>query len=233
MTGLYKHLNFWRSKIELAIFVVIFVATSVVAAQAQTPPYALLQNSTLTGSGNVVNVTQLPVVKADGTIVYWNVVVQFDVAADGTLTVAAGYPQVTPAPQPTISNFLAGSYAGPSTDVNFLLTVSGPGVTVGGSTEWSLAAASGAAECQYPTTATWYVGPIKTSPLAARLKKAKITSTAWSYGVGSSICGPGSNWGTNSLLGFSQTNGAVTIVSFTHNSVASPEPVDQITYQKQ
>ena len=68
--------------------------------------------------------------------------------------------------------------------------------------------------CTYPSSATWYVGPIANSPLAARLKAAGITSTAWSYGVtGGEACY--NNWPDNTLIGLSQTGNKLTIVSFT------------------
>jgi hypothetical protein len=195
-----------------------------------TPPYALFQDSTLTASGNTITANNLPVVTTTGKI-YDDVTIQFDVADDGTLTVSSGYPQIVAAAKPLISHFLAGSYAGPSTDAEFLITVNGPGVTTGGATEWSLSAATSASSTTYPTSAMWYVGPLASNPLYSRIKAAGITSTAYSYGVGSGY-NSGSNWGTDSLLGFSQTNGALTIVSFTHNTVDNSTPVDQITYTK-
>ena len=109
--------------------------------------------------------------------------------------------------------FEAGNYIGPSNDTNYLLTVSGPGVGTGGITEWSLQASSGASSGTYPSTATWYVGPLNSSnPLYTRLQMDGITSTAYSYGTG----GGGSNaWPNCSLLGFAQTGSGLTIVNFT------------------
>jgi hypothetical protein len=53
-----------------------------------------------------------------------------------------------------------------------LVTVSGPVAGPDGQTEWSL-----------PVTATWYTGPLADNPLAARLKKAGITLSNYSYGI--------------------------------------------------
>jgi hypothetical protein len=95
-----------------------------------------------------------------------------------------------------------------------VVNVSGPGVTTGGATEWSLSAASGANVCTYPFSATWNVGPLASSPIAARLKSAGIISIAWSYGVATAPSCAGSNWDNNGLIGLSQLGNTLTIVSF-------------------
>jgi hypothetical protein len=73
------------------------------------------------------------------------------------------------------------------------------------------------------------VGPIANSPLAARLKAAGITSTAWSYGVtGGEACF--GTWPDDGLIGLSQTGNKLTIVGFTNNTGDKNEPVDTISY---
>lgn len=244
MLSLRTNLYSWHRTVRLAALVMIFSVAWMTAAHAQTqdaaptqtepsqaPPYAEFQNSTLTGSGNTISASSLPVVTAGG-ILYFDVVVQFDVAADGTLTVSAGYPQYTKSPQPLVEHFKAGTYLGPDSSTE-LINVDGPGVGQGGSTMWSLGPASGAGGCLYPNTATWYVvKSLSSSPLAARLKAAGITNTKLSYGIGGSNCSSGL-WGTNSLLGFEQTGGSIAITSFTRNGTDSNIPVDTKTYQRQ
>jgi hypothetical protein len=230
MTLFYEVLNSSRRAVRLAAFVLTSAAACAVIADAQTLPYALLQFSTLTGSGNTVTATWVPVVTAKGTI-YKDITLLFDVDSAGTLTIAPGYPEVVASPSPLVSSFKAGEYVGPGSMSNWLMTVSGPGVTTGGATEWSLAAVAGVPNYTYPASGTWYVGPIASNPFAARLKTAGITSTAWSYGIAGSAtyCGC-PDWQSNTLIGVSQTGNALTIVSFTKNAVDHNEPVDQITY---
>jgi hypothetical protein len=235
MTAFYQRMNLRRRTARFATCIMVFAA-SVVAAHAQTPPYAEFQYSTLTASGNTITGTMLPVVTTNGTS-YVNVVMQFDVAADGTLTIAPGYPQIAPSPRPSTRNFLAGNYVGPSADANYDITVFGPGVTAGGATEWSLATSTGATCYTTPTTATWYVfsGPMAQNPLAGYLKKAGITEAtygAYSWGITGDQCAPTVNWATENLIGLSQTNGALTILNFTYNGVYQSQPADQITYMK-
>jgi len=222
-----------RRTARLALTVMVFSAVAFVA-RAQTPQ-AFFERSTLTGSGNTISATNVPVV-ISGVTVYVNVTMQFNVDHNGNLTLSSGYPQVVAAPNLLSASFKAGTYVGPSSiaNGNAIVTVDGPGVTNGGATTWSLSATTGADKCTYPSSATWYVGPIASNPMAARLTKVGITSTAWSYGVSSgSGCVDSNNWISGTLIGVSQTGNSITIASFTSaylgNSDASA-PVAQMTY---
>ena len=199
-----------------------------------TAPYALFQFATLTGTGNTITGVIVPVVTSTGALVYQNVTLQFNVSATGVLSLASI--QAVPTPISPISSFEAGRYVGPSTidSGENIVNVNGPGVTSGGVTEWSLAAASGASNCTYPGTATWYVGPLADSPLAARVKAAGIntTSTSMSFGVASrGSCLYSYWWDTGTLIGVSQVGNSLTIVSFTWDgSQDYSTPQDTITY---
>ena len=215
-----RNLNFRRCTSCAATFVMMLAVGGVFVAraQAQQPPYALFERSTLTASGNTINAIQVPVVLASGITVYLNLSLQFLVDSTGNLTLASGYPQVTPSPILLTGSFVAGKYAEPSNN-KYTINVAGPGVLDGGLTQWT-----GAGSCGF--TATWYTGPIASNPLAARLSKAGITSTAWSYGIGA-VCGL---FPVNvGLIGVSQVGNTLTFVSFT-NGGDSNLPIGQITY---
>ena len=133
-----------------------------------------------------------------------------------------------------MSSFQAGTYRSPSNIHGGLatITLTGPGASSGGGFQWSLATASGADKCTYPSAATLFVGTIANNPWAARLNNAHITWAAWSYGAGngSATC---SDWGSNNLLGFSQIGNTLTIARFTDNyGYDSATPLDQITYTR-
>jgi len=237
MTVFCSSMNLWRRAARMATFVMVFAAAWVAGARAQTPPYALFQYSTITGSGNTITATQLPVVIASGTI-YQNVTLLFDVDAEGNLTLAPGYPQVVKSPRPIMSNFLAGTYVGPPTILSgkAIITVSGPSVGPGGVTEFNLTAAAGADPCTFPSSGTWYVvgSDLANNPFASRLKTDGITSTLVSYGVGSSECNDDNlDWLQDSLLGFSQVGTTLTIYSYTHDGTDHNTAQDQITYTLQ
>jgi hypothetical protein len=158
------------------------------------------------------------------------------VNSSGQLSIASS--QFVASPNLITARFKAGPYVGPSTVFggNAKIVVSGPGVAPGGATEWSLASASGANVETYPCSATWYVSSSLTSnPLYSRIKAAGITSVAYSYGViGSASCKfPNYNWAPNSLIGLSQTDNTITIVSFTYDGTDYSTSRDQITYTMQ
>jgi len=116
------------------------------ALQAQTSPYALLQNATIVGAGNTITASQVPVVTVAGVTVYVNLTLQLSPDATRNLTVASGSPQTTLAPVLISSSFRAGTYVAGPTTLNGagLIAVNGPGVADGGRTVWNANAASGA-----------------------------------------------------------------------------------------
>jgi hypothetical protein len=144
------------------------------------------------------------------------------------------YTLATPAsftPQP-VSTFQTGRYVGPGVVLagKAVIDVAGRGNSGGGVTQWSLGAGTGADNCTFPSSATWYAGPIANNPYAARLKSAVITSTVYSYGVGASGCNSAGLWQTGTLIGVNQVGNTLTIVSFTRFNGDSSTPLDQITY---
>jgi hypothetical protein len=194
-----KTLNSWPSAARLATFITFFTACMVSshAQSGNTPsPGSRFQYSALTGSGNTITATRVPVVTSKGQTVYQDITLQFDADPDGNVTLTSGYPIFSQSTTLPAFSFQAGKYVGSRSNGNgkAFVTVGGPGVT-GGGTSWSMVATSDADLCSYPGSATWYVGPIENSPQAGRLKLAGstvgssttrvvgITSTAWSYGV--------------------------------------------------
>jgi hypothetical protein len=227
-----RSLNLFRRVVRLGFF-----AACGVVASAQTPPYALFQQATLTGSGNTINATQVPVVAANGMTVYVNVNLQFNVDNNGNLTISSGFPQVTPAPALLTANFKAGRYVGPSTILGgkAAIVISSPGVANGGATVWTLTAANGADPNTYPSSGTWYVGPSANDPNAARITKAGVNLlTGQSFGVGGS---QGSDqgmayqrWYGDTLFGVMQAGNTITFYSYTYAGSDRSTPYDQITY---
>lgn len=200
------------------------------AEASTTPPYSYFQYATLTGSTNTISAALLPVVTATGATVLENVTLQFGFNSSGQLIVSNL--EAAPAPPPVVTGFKAGEYGGPSTiDDNMLITISGPGLTIGGATEWTLTTPSGSWGGTYPATATWYDGPLTSNPIYKRISAAGITSTAWSYGVGG-VAWFG-DWEYDSLLGFAQVGNSLTILSFTDGSGKDHNlPVAQVTYMR-
>lgn len=151
------------------------------------------------------------------------------------VTYTLGTPATFPA-QPA-SSFQAGQYVAASSILagKALVTVNGPGASDNGTTEWALSTASSADNCTFPSSATWYAGPIANGPYAMRIQNAGITSTALSYGVGGgprcTISGVNSDaWRPDTLIGVSQAGNAITIISFSDGAGDHSTPIDQVTY---
>jgi hypothetical protein len=235
-----RGLNSGRRTARVALTLTVFSAVAFVARAQGQIPSAMFQNSTLTGSGNTMTATRVPVRISSSLTIYVDITTQFNVDLNGNLTLSAGYPQIVPSATLLTGNFKAGTYVAPSTLFNGkgLVTVGGPGVTDGGTTTWSLNAATGADAGLYPVSATWWVGPIANNPYAARLNKAGITSTAYAYGVAHSAnCFDNTaSWCSYSngiLIGATQSGNVISLVSFTFyngNTVDSSAPVGQLSF---
>jgi hypothetical protein len=217
----------------LAVFAIIcgLIMPGTVCGQTAAGPQ--FQFSSLMAYGNTVVASRVPVVTSTGTTVYQDVTLQFDSDGAGNLTLTSGFPLFVLSPNLQVSSFQAGNYVGPANagSGKFLITITGPGVMSGGATAWTIVMQSGADNCTAPSSATFYVGPIASSPLASRLQAAGLTSNAWSYGVAnSSGCYHSGTWYNNSLIGVSQVGNTITIASFTSYNADNNTPVDQITY---
>src|ERR1035438_8970139 len=115
-----KSPNSWcrATRLTTTFAIVVFASACVVAlAQSQTPS-AMFQNSTLTGSGNTINATRVPVVISSTLTIYVDMTMQFNVDSNGNLTMAAGYPRIVPSATLLTGNFKAGTYVAPSTKFN-------------------------------------------------------------------------------------------------------------------
>lgn len=185
--------------------------------------------ATIVGGTNSLTLTRVPV-SAGGKTYYWDITIPFLVDSDGAVVV-----QPIDEVKSVLfvdSAFEAGSYVGPPTILGGLakIALAGPGVFNGSYTEWTISTVSGANGCTYPASAALFVVPaLSDSPIYSRLKKAGITSNAWSYGTAAST-GCYYTWPSNGIIGVSQVGNTLTIASFTNGGTDQNTPVDQITY---
>jgi hypothetical protein len=223
-----------RSSLTKRAAVLIGLSTCAAGSALGATPTIYTEDATITGAGDVVTATRIPVQTSTGSILYYDVTTTFGVTSAGALSVLST--TIAPAASPIISNFQAGTYASPAGGYTWTDRLSGPNVGSGGTTVWGFSASGGAyPACSYPYTATWYTGPISSNPLASRITAAGITSTDYSYGVTGAIvevCSSAANdFNINALIGASQTGNSLTIVSFTDGSGKDHStPVAEITY---
>ncbi|HUB80591.1 MAG TPA: hypothetical protein VMB03_17425 [Bryobacteraceae bacterium] len=208
-------------------------------AQAQGTSTPMFQNATITGSGNAITATRVPVLLSTSLVVYVDVTIQFNADQNGNLSIS-GSPTFAQSATPITGNFVAGTYLAPNTMFNGkgLIVVSGPAVGDGGTTMWSLTTAPGTDPSIYPVSATWWVGPLANNPYATRLNAASITSTAYSYGIASAQNGdciaPWCAGVTGNIIGVSQTGNVLTIASFSDDGTLDKNvPYSILTFTKQ
>jgi hypothetical protein len=227
-----------RSSLTKSAAVLIGLSTCAAGSALAATPTIYAQDATITGSGDVVTATRIPVQTSTGSILYYDVTTTFGVTSAGALSVLST--TISPSASPIISNFQAGTYASPAGSYTWTDLLSGPNVGSGGTTVWGFSASGGAyPACSYPYSATWYTGPISSNPLASRITAAGITSTDYSYGVTGSLvegCAGAAAYfniynGVPALIGASQTGDSLTIVGFTDTSGKDHStPVAEITY---
>jgi hypothetical protein len=211
---------------------VLLVGVCASTALAETPA-AFFNYSSVIGSNKVITATQVPIQPSTGPLIYKDVTIQINVDAAGNLTYATTAPLATLSPMLSASTFRAGIYTD-SSDSRFGIQVSGPSLVPGGGglAQWSLTSAPGLG-CDPPQPATFYTGPLASSPLAGRVKDAGITgitATQYSFGlIGTAGCGNG-NWQNNGLIGLTNVGGNLVIASFTQTGKDASSPYTQIIY---
>jgi hypothetical protein len=218
-----------RSSLLLALSLGWTIVAAAQTSPAPQPPYAQLQNSGLVAAGNTISLTRIPVVVGAATTIYKDMILQFDVDGSGNFTLSPGFPQITDSPSMLVSSIVPGKYV----LGKYALNVTGPAVLSGGVLAYSITMADDANGNTYPSQATFYVGALDKVPIADRIKKAGITSTAWNYGLasGNNCC---SYWPpANMLIGVSQIGNTLTIASFSTGWSTTTDknaPTDQIIY---
>lgn len=206
-------------------------------ATAAVTASILGQYSANVAVANTITLTRTPVTVGT-TTTYWDITINLTPVLNTSDVVTSFTPSVTAVHSPslTVGAFKAGIYVGPAAiDTGKMgFTLTGPGIA-SGVTTWTTSSAAGYDGCSVPNTAEFWVGTLSSNPIYARLKKAGITSTDWSYGeLGTVACVPGDvdhyNWSTNAIIGLSQVGNTITIASFSSNGTDYSTPVDQFTY---
>ena len=192
---------YFRSIIQTALITSLALTASLATAAT---PEAFFQSATITSAGNRIAVSRVPVQDAAGNITYKNVVLDFTVDAAGVLALADASPVITPAPTLITSAFKAGNY---KDQIGNRYVLSGPSAIPNSTrTAWSLNLVKSTQATQF--SMTWATGPIKGHPNESSIVARKITSTAYSWGIGgaqtvSNSNFPFFNWG-NDVIGASQ-----------------------------
>lgn len=210
------------------------------AALAQTPaaaaaPTIFLDSSNVIATGSIISLNRLPIKLPSGAIIYKDVTIQLNSDAVGLVS------DVSPIVQsvsPVLPNsFRAGIYVLPTSPAyGFALT--GPSAVPGRAvSKWEVNPTAGKGEGASISgvPAIFYVGALSNNPFyATRLQPAGITNPEYSYGIVGSPAEGGRPYSTNTIVGFSQSGGQLSIASFTDaNGRDQNVPVVTRTYSLQ
>lgn len=174
----------------------------------------------------------MPIQTAPNTFIYKDVTIELTADAKGNLEWATKEPISAFSPTPVNSNVRAGIYLNGTCPTECGIQITGPAlIGSGGEAEWTITSApSKTPGSSPPNPAVFYTGPLAGSPLAARLKKAGLTTTQYVYGViGTSNVDSGF-WGSNGLFGLRLVGNELVVASFTADGVDHNVPVTQIIY---
>ena len=178
------------------------------------PPDMLLQSANLSGSGNTLNVTRVPVRDSTGKVTYKDIELSFDVSNTGVVTLGPGSPVVTTSPTLNVAGFRAGIY---KDSLKRHVQVSGPSVLAGGRTGWTLTWIDPTVSAHF--NATWATGAITGHPNEATLKLWGFTTTAYSWGVIGSNSGFIGSWFPSYVFGAAQLGDVLTLHYFESDTV--------------
>jgi len=198
-------------------FLASLAATALLAATGTASgatPALFAQSANLSGSGNTLNVTRVPVRDSTGKTTYKDIELTFDVSNTGVVTLGLGSPVVTTSPSLNVAGFKAGVY---KDSLGRHVRVSGPSVLPGGRTTWSM-------DWIDPTSghyfnASWATGAVKGHPNETTLNNAGITTTPYSWGiVGANFAFLG-NWYVGGIIGSAQLGDTLTLHWFYNDTI--------------
>ncbi|WP_411728103.1 hypothetical protein [Methyloglobulus sp.] len=176
-----------------------------------------MQQATINGAADAVTLTRVPVMKADGIIIYKDISMFFNVDSAGNVTLPSALVQITPSPTINVGAFKPGTYNGYDLAPQcggHTFKVGSPGVGSGGQISGSIQRINGS-NCD-TFNASWTSGPITGHPHQAKLNAAGITSTAYNWGVMGTAGGQTvvSGWKAGDIIGAVQTGNQLSLVNF-------------------
>lgn len=181
---------------------------------ALVDPAIFMQSATINGAADTVTLTRIPVRKANGSIIYKDISMVFDVDSVGNVSLDTTSVKITASPTLNVGAFKPGTYNGYKLWVSSTFKVGSPGVSSGGRISGSIQRITTVDDDIF--NASWTSGPITGHPFQAQLNAAKITSTAYNWGV----MGTGgeytinSGWKAGDIIGAIQTGNQLSLVNF-------------------
>ena len=144
-------------------------------------PTPLFQYGTIYGSYGTITIQRLPVVLPNGGYAYKDVTIRLQSNNSGVLAFTASPLTQAPSPTPTTGNLRSGEYY-TDADPTRGFQMKGPSASGQGYDVWTLSVDNTFNVSPYEVPAVIYTGNLANTDIEARLKKAGITGTEYSYG---------------------------------------------------
>jgi hypothetical protein len=219
-------------RIEVAVLALAACALCDAHAGRALAQTVVAQSASLSGAANKITVARLPVQGTGGTTSYFDLTLTLTpLSSGGTVTGVKVAGTSAPSQTVDISGFSAGTYVDAFGNA---YTVNGPGAGPDGSTAWSLTVVA-PKNCAPIYSATWYTDTGTNNPEAPRLKAAKITTTAESFGVDGmyAVDCYTNQFEQGALLGVQHTGGGISISSYSNNGTDYSSPTGNLTLTPQ
>jgi hypothetical protein len=200
-----------------------FLASMNAQAQTTQPPRAILPQSNVTTTDNVVQMTRVPVVTSTGAVFYRDIRIEFNVSAAGAVTLKPGFPRVVASAPIIPVTFSPGRYK----YNGYIFNLRQAGVATGGRTTWNLTETT-----YYNFQATWTTGPILNHPIVGlRLAAARVTNPTLAYGsIGYNAMN--STLDDGDLFGAQALPDTIVFYDFTGDSGDASQPVEYIILER-
>jgi hypothetical protein len=186
-------------------------------------PTIYLQSATINSAADAVTLNRVPVMNAAGTILYKDISMFFTVDTLGNVTLPPALVRIIPSPTINVGAFKPGTYNGfnsPCNTSGTFFKVGSPGVGTGGRISGSIQRVTTYAQDTF--NANWTSGPIAGHPDQAKLTAAKITSTAFNWGVVGSVgqCTQQLLWKAGDIIGVVQNGNQLSVVNYGTDNIS-------------
>jgi len=203
----------------------VALAASHSPASVAATPTIYLQSATINGASSAVTLNRVPVQDAAGNISYKDIALGFLVDNAGNVTFNNAALKIAASPTLNVGAFKPGTYHGyracSYADCAYTFKTGTPGVGTGGRISGSIARITSQGSGYDIFNATWTSGPVAGHPNQAQLNAAKITSTAYNWGVMGTAGGDteGSGWSAGDIIGVIQNGNQLSIVNYGNDNI--------------
>lgn len=156
--------------------------TMLSSSLALAAPAMFLDQASISGVGNKLKATRVPVRDAANKVRYYDIEMNFQINSLGAPVLAPSNPIISLSPNLIVGKFIAGKYKDGAGNV---YTVTGPGAAPGGRATWNIQLSKQCSSgCGFDElSGSWTTGAIAGHPIQPILTEQGITTSTYSWGI--------------------------------------------------